>query len=86
MNHQVHVFEIDIAMKPTEPLRPLEGFAVTADTLDEARSAVTSRLTSDGRALRCISFIKGGGLAAIVYPPVVATTSDKPARHRKGRR
>lgn len=87
MNHQVQVFEIDTATKPTEPLRPLEGFAVTADTLDEARGAATSRLASDGRAVRCISFLKDGGLAAVVYPPAPPPTKrDKPRRARNGGR
>jgi len=87
MNHQVQVFEIDTAMKPTEPLRPLEGFAVTADTLDEARSAATSRLTSDGRAVRCISFLKDGGLAAVVYPPAPPLTKrEGRVRIRKEKR
>jgi hypothetical protein len=87
MNHQVQVFEIDTATKPTEPLRPLEGFAVTADTLDEARSAATSRLTADGHAVRCISFLKDGGLAAVVYPPAPPPTKrDKPRRARNGGR
>jgi len=50
MNHQVQVFEIDTASKPTEPLRPIDGFAVTADTLDEARLAAAERLRADGRS------------------------------------
>ena len=83
MNHQVQVFEIDTATKPTEPLRPIEGFAVTAETLDEARVAATDRLRADGRVVRCLSFLKDGGLAAVVYPP--APPETKPDKRRRAR-
>lgn len=83
MNHQVQVFEIDTATKPTEPLRPIDGFAVTAETLDEARLAATERLRSVGRVVRCLSFLKDGGLAAVVYPP--APPETKPDKRRRGR-
>jgi hypothetical protein len=83
MNHQVQVFEIDTATKPTEPLRPIDGFAVTAETLDEARLAATERLRADGRVVRCLSCLKDGGLAAVVYPPSPPET--KPDRRRRGR-
>lgn len=87
MNHQVQVFEIDTATKPTEPLRPREGFAVTADTLDEARTAATERLRADGHVVRCLSFLKDGGIAAVVYPvPPPPTKRDKPARRSRGAR
>jgi len=87
MNHQVQVFEIDTGMKPTEPLRPIDGFAVTAATLDEARAAAADRLTADGRVVRCLSFLKDGGLAAVVYPPAAPSTKrDKPRRARNGGR
>lgn len=84
MNHEVQVFEINTDMKPTEPLRPVEGFAVTADTLDEARHEATSRLAADGRTVRCISFLKDGGLAAVVYPPAISDV--EPKRVRRPRR
>ena len=87
MNHQVQVFEIDTASKPTEPLRPLDGFAVTADTLEEARRAAAERLNADGRVVRCLSFLKDGGLAAVVYPPAAPVTKrEKPRRTRNGGR
>jgi hypothetical protein len=87
MNHQVQLFEIDTASKPTEPLRPIEGFAVTADTLDEARLAAADRLRADGRVVRCLSFLKDGGLAAVVYPPAPPETKpDKRRRARNGGR
>ena len=87
MNHQVQVFEIDTATKPTEPLRPIEGFAVTAETLDEARVAATDRLRADGRVVRCLSFLKDGGLAAVVYPQAPPETKpDKRRRARNGGR
>jgi hypothetical protein len=87
MNHQVQVFEIDTASKPTEPLRPIEGFAVTANTLDEARLAVADRLRADGRIVRCLSFLKDGGLAAVVYAPAPPETKpDKRRRARNGGR
>lgn len=84
MNHQVQVYEIDTTTKPTEPLRPVEGFAVSADTIDEARTAATERLVSDGRVVRCLSFLKDGGLAAIVYPPAPPSTKrDKPPKRAR---
>lgn len=83
MNHQVQVFEIDVGGQPTEKLMPVEGFAVTADTLDEARSAATERLQADGRVVRCLSFLKDGGLAAVVYPP--APPATKPNGRRRAR-
>ena len=87
MNHQVQVFEIDTAQKPTEPLRPIDGFAVTADTLDEARTTAADRLSGDGRVVRCLSFLKDGGLAAVVYPPAAPPTKrDTPRRGRNGGR
>lgn len=89
MNHQVQVFEIDTATKPTEALRPIDGFAVTADTLDEARTAATERLTADGRVVRCLSFLKDGGFASVVYAPAPPPAAVRrlhaqpiPRRHR----
>ncbi|MGH9200913.1 MAG: hypothetical protein ACRD2A_06725 [Vicinamibacterales bacterium] len=78
MNHQVQVFEIDTATKPTEALRPIDGFAVTADTLDEARTAATERLTADGRVVRCLSFLKDGGFASVVYAPAPPPARSPP--------
>ena len=53
------------------------------ETLDEARLAATERLRSDGRVVRCLSFLKDGGLAAVVYPP--APPETKPDKRRRGR-
>jgi hypothetical protein len=86
MNHQVQVFEISADAKPGDRPRPLEGFAVTTESLEGARSAALLRLQGEGRAVRSLSFTAGGGLAAVVFPsPPVPTPSSVPRRSRGGR-
>ena len=70
MNHQVQVFEVARDAKPEDRPRPLDGFAVTADTLEEARRAALARLETDGRSVRSLSFTADGGLAAVVHAEV----------------
>ena len=67
MNHQVQVFEIARDAKPTERPRAIDGFAVTAATVEEARRAVLARLEGDGRSVRSLSFTADGGLAVVVH-------------------
>ncbi len=68
MHHQVRVFEIARDAKPDERAHAIDGFAVTADTFDEAKSTAVARLASAGRVVRSISFLEGGGLVAVVHP------------------
>lgn len=69
MNHQVQVFEIAPEAKAGERPCAIDGFAVTGETLEDARRAALARLEAEGRAVRSLSFTEGGGLAAVVFPP-----------------
>jgi hypothetical protein len=84
MNYQVQVYEIARDAKPDERPRALERFAVGADTAEGARRAVLDRLASEGRVVRSLSFLKDGGLAAVVNPP--ATTPAAPPSKKNGAR
>lgn len=72
MNHQVQVFQIGRDAKPSDRPQAIDGFAITADTHDEARRAALTRLQSTGRTVRSISFLADGGLAAVVTDPAPA--------------
>ena len=89
MNHQVRVFELAKGAKIEEKPRPIDGFAVTAESLEDARRAVLARFSADGRAVRSISFTDGGGLAAVVHPPEPPASAAPPTarscRARGGR-
>lgn len=80
MNYQVQVFEIARDAKPDERPRALERFAVGADTVEAARRATLARLASEGRTVRSLSFLKDGGLAAVVNPPATATPTPAPKK------
>lgn len=66
MNHQVQVFEVDRAANTPATPKPSAGFAVTAQGVDEARGLAASRLQSEGWVVRSLSFLKDGGIAAVV--------------------
>jgi hypothetical protein len=83
MNHEVQVFEIAPDAKPADRPRAVPGFAVAGDTLEDARRAALERLRSDGRAVRSLSFVADGGLAAVVFPP---SPPPAPARAPRARR
>lgn len=85
MDHQVRLFELPKGAKASEMPTPISGFAVTADTLEEARRAAVSRLASERREVRSISFAEEGGLVAVVHPPEEITKSERPARSRRRR-
>ncbi len=85
MNHEVRVFEIPKAARPEEKPRPLDGFAVTGETLEDARRAAIARFATDGRTVRSISFTEGGGLAAVVHPLEAAAAPTKALRPRRAR-
>lgn len=83
MNHEVQVFESAPDAKPGDRPRALQGFAVSGDTLEDARRAALERLHADGRAVRSLSFVESGGLAAVVLPP---TPPPKPTPVPRARR
>ena len=85
MNHQVHLFQIDRDAKPTDRPQAAGSFDVDADTLDGARSAALTRLASEGRTVRSLSFLADGGLAAIVTQPPPAPKVAPARRVRGGR-
>lgn len=66
MNHQVQVFEVDVAGKTPAAPKPSSAFAVSADTFDEAREFAAERLQTEGWVVRSLSFLKDGGIAAVV--------------------
>jgi hypothetical protein len=83
MNHEVQVFEIALDAKPEDRPRAVQGFAVAGDSLEDARRAALDRLRADGRAVRSLSFVESGGLAAVVLPPA---PPPKPAPVPRARR
>jgi hypothetical protein len=76
MNYVVKVFEVAADAKPTDRPQELSGFAVSGGSVDEARRAVISRLTAEGRVVRSLSFTADGGLAAVVLPPAPPAQPD----------
>ena len=85
MNHQVRLFQLPKVAKPDDAPLPIEGFAVTADTLDEARRAALWRLAAERREVRAISFAEDGGLVAVVHPPEEITKNERAPRSRRRR-
>lgn len=66
MNHQVQVFEVDVTGKTPAMPKPGSGFAVSAETIDEARDQAAARLQAEDWVVRSLSFLKDGGIAAVV--------------------
>ena len=66
MNHQVQVFEVDVTGKTPAIPKLGSAFAVTAETIDEARELAAERLQSEDWLVRSLSFLKDGGIAAVV--------------------
>ncbi len=87
MDYRVRIFEVKREAKKDEAPVEIEGFAVTGDTAEEARRATLSRLGSDGRTVRALSFTFGNGIAAVVYQrePVSAAAPAVPRRPKRGR-
>jgi hypothetical protein len=87
MNFPVKVLEIPRDAKPEARAVPVSDFAVSADTLEDARRAALARLAADGRPVRTLSFTADGGLAAVVFPAEPpAQAPAQPARRRRGGR
>lgn len=85
MEHQVRLFQLPKGAKPSDAPTPIDGFAVTAETLEEARRLALRRLASDRREVRAISFAEEGGLVAVVHPPEEITKSERAPRSRRKR-
>lgn len=85
MNHQVQIFHIDRDAKPADRPEPIGSFEVAADTREEARKAALTRLASDGRTVRVLSFLVDGGLAAVVTDPPPAPSAAQLRRMHGGR-
>jgi hypothetical protein len=86
MEYPVKVFEIARDAEPDTKPTPAAGFAVSADTIEDARQMARTRLTADGRALRSLSFTADGGIAAVVLPPAKPVPTPRAARRSKGGR
>jgi hypothetical protein len=85
MNHQVQIFHIDRDAKPADRAQPVGSFAVTADSLEQARRAARAQLETEGHTVRALSFLADGGLAAVVTQPPPAPRLANVQRARGGR-
>jgi len=86
MNVPVKVLEIPRDAKPEAKAVPAGDFAVSAETLEDARRAALERLAADGRPLRALSFTADGGLAAVVFPAALPASTPAPVQPAKRRR
>ena len=85
MKHHVQLFHIDRDAKPSDAPQPAGSFEVDADTHDAARAAAFARLASEDRTVRSLSFLAGGGLAAVVTEPPPTPTAAQVRRAQGGR-
>lgn len=85
MEHQVRLFELRKDAKATDSPAPIGGFAVTAETLEDARRAAMTRLASERREVRSLSFAEEGGLVAVVHPPEEITKRERAPHSRRKR-
>lgn len=79
MKREVEVMEIARDARPDERPLVIDRFEVSANTVDGARKAALSRLASDGRTVRSLSFLEGGGLVAVVSPALPAQATKRAA-------
>lgn len=86
MEYRVNVYEIARDAKPEARPTPAGDFAVSADTVEDARRAALDRLARDGRPVRSFSFTADGGLAAVVLPKALPVPPPHAARRPKGGR
>jgi hypothetical protein len=85
MDHQVRLFELRKDAKATDAPAPIGGFAVNAETLEDARRKAVARLAGEHREVRSLSFAEEGGIVAVVHPPEEITKSERPHRSRRKR-
>jgi hypothetical protein len=86
MEYRVNVYEIARDAKPEAKPTPAGDFAVSADTVEDARRAALDRLARDGRPVRSLSFTTDGSLAAVVMPPAKPVPLPRAARKPRGGR
>jgi len=86
LQYLVKLLEIARGAKPDVKPTPAGEFAVSAETVEDARRSVIERLAAEARAVRCLSFTADGGIAVVVYPPAPAPSPPAPARRRRGGR
>ena len=86
MEYPVKVFEITRDAEPDTKPTAAAGFAVSADTIEDARQAARTRLTADGGAVRSLSFTADGGIAAVVLPKALPVPAPRATRRSKGGR
>lgn len=86
MNFPVKVLEIPRDAKPEAKAVPASDFAVSAETIEDARRAALVRLAADGRSVRSLSFTADGGLAAVVFPARPAASTPAPAQPSRRKR
>ena len=86
MQYLVKLLEIACDAKPEVKPTPAGEFAVSGETVEDARRAVLERLAAEARAVRCLSFTADGGIVAVVHPPAPAPSPPSPARRRRGGR
>lgn len=85
MQYTVKVFQIARDAGPEAKPSPAGEFAMSAETVEEARRAALERLALDGRSVRSLSFTEDGGMGAVVYPaPAPQVRPPRAARRRKG--
>lgn len=85
MDHQVRLFELRKDAKATDAPSPIGGFAVSAQTLEEARRQAVARLAAEHREVRSLSFAEEGGIVAVVHPREEITKSERIPRSRRKR-
>jgi len=86
MDYPVKIFEVASDARSGDRPRELPGFAVSGETVEDARRAVMARLHDERRTIRTLSFTADGGLAAVVLPPAPAAPPPAPTRRRRGGR
>lgn len=87
MQYTIKVFQIVRDAGPEAKPSPAGEFAMSAETVEDARRAALERLAADDRPVRSLSFTADGGMAAVVYPaPTPAVPPPRTARRSRGGR
>jgi hypothetical protein len=84
MQYLVKLLEIACDAKPEVKPTPAGEFAVSGETVEDARRAVLERLADEARSVRCLSFTADGGIAVVAYPPTPAPPPRTPPARRRG--
>jgi hypothetical protein len=86
MQYLVKLLEIARDAKPEVKPTPAGEFAVSAETVEDARRGALERLAAEARTVRCLSFTADGGIVAVVHPPAPGPAPAPAARRRRGGR